>query len=65
MIAKVGFAHHRKNIKIIKEENIKMEEWWDDVRKNFKSRFIYYIKTMWLFWFIAFVSFILLKLLFN
>jgi len=42
-----------------------MEEWWDDVRKNFKSRFIYYIKTMWLFWFIAFVSFILLKLLFN
>jgi len=36
-----------------------MEEWWDDVRKNFKGRLIYYCKVMWLFWLVILVLFIL------
>ena len=37
-----------------------MEEWWEDVKKNFWSRFYYYWKVMWLFWLIALILFMLL-----
>lgn len=36
-----------------------LKEYWNDVKKNFWNKIIYYFETMWLFWGIILIAFVL------